>query len=446
MSNIKTFVLDTNILLHSPNAVYGFDDNEVIITGTTLQELDKFKSYHDEKGYNARETCRILEDLRTKGDLLTGVRLDNGGLVKVEPDGINEDNLPKGYSITVPDNRIISTTLTLKKKSNVNVILVTNDVSMRINASVCGLDVESYRNDHISTDENYTGRRIIITGKDVIDDMYRQGFVDAGYLYKEYGISQINENEFLTLKSENTSALGQYRNGMVRKISDTPKVFGVKPKNSAQKFFLEALLTPAEEIPLVIGIGPAGCAKTFLSLAGGLESYYDGTYDRILITRNNVTADADFGYLPGSIDEKMTPLIAPFLDNLESLLRGNSKEEPDQIQMQIDDMFLTKTLDICPLAYMRGRSITNSFLIVDEAQNATKSQIRDIITRAGQGTKIVLLGDPNQIDNHLLDKWNNGLIWAAEKMKDSALCAQITFNESESVRSKLATEAIKFLK
>lgn len=142
----------------------------------------------------------------------------------------------------------------------------------------------------------------------------------------------------------------------------------------------------------------------------------------------------------------MTPLIAPFLDNLESLLRGNSKEEPDQIQMQIDDMFLTKTLDICPLAYMRGRSITNSFLIVDEAQNATKSQIRDIITRAGQGTKIVLLGDPNQIDNHLLDKWNNGLIWAAEKMKDSALCAQITFNESESVRSKLATEAIKLLK
>lgn len=443
----KTFVLDTNILLHSPNAIYGFDDNEVVITSTTLQELDKFKSYHDEKGFNARESCRILEELRTKGNLTEGVKLDNGGILKIEPNGVDESNLPQGYSISVPDNRIISTALSLKKKSDIgtSVILVTNDVSMRINASICGLDVESYRNDHISADDTYTGRREMIVGSNIINDMYKQGFVDANYILREYCTPDFCENEYVILKSNQNSVLGQYKNGVIHRVKEVSNVFGVNPRNAAQNFFLSALLAPTDEIPLVIGIGPAGCAKTYLSLAAGLDAQYSNQYDRILISRNNVTADADFGYLPGDLDDKMTPLLAPFLDNLESLLRGNTKEDRDQIQMQIEDMFLTKVLDICPLAYMRGRSITNSYLIVDEAQNATKSQIRDIITRAGQGTKVVLLGDPNQIDNHLLDRWNNGLVWAAEKMKNSPLCAQVTFNEHESVRSKLATEAIKCL-
>lgn len=441
----KTFVLDTNILLHSPNAILGFADNEVVITSTTLQELDKFKSYRDEKGFNARETCRTLEELRNKGNLIEGVPLDNGGLLRVEPNSIDANNLPKGYSLEVPDNRIISTALSLQKKSDSQVILVTNDVSMRINASVCGLDVESYKNDHISTDDTYTGRRTMLVGSNIINDMYKQNFVDAKYILREYCTPDFYENEFVALKSGQGSVLGQYKAGIIHRVKDISRVYGVQPRNAAQNFFLSALLAPPEEIPLVIGIGKPGTAKTFLSLAAGLDTQADNMYDRILITRNNVTADADFGYLPGDIDDKMTPLIAPFLDNLESLLRGNSKEDREQIQMQIDDMFETKTLEVCPLAYMRGRSITNSYLIVDEAQNATKIQIRDIITRAGQGTKVVLLGDPNQIDNHLLDRWNNGLVWAAEKMKNSPLCAQITFDESESVRSKLATEAIKLL-
>lgn len=208
-------------------------------------------------------------------------------------------------------------------------------------------------------------------------------------------------------------------------------------------------MQPVEKIPFVILKGPAGTAKTFLSLAAGLDQTYDdprhSRYDSILISRNNVMADEDFGYLPGELRDKMNPLLAPFFDNLESLLRKDSGEDKSNISMQIDDMIETGVIEICALAYMRGRSITNKFLIVDETQNATRSQIRDIITRAGAGCKVVICGDPEQIDAHNLDKLNNGLVFASEKMKGSPLCAQVTFNENESVRSELAKEAIKRL-
>lgn len=442
----KIYVLDTNILLHSPNAIFGFKENHVVITGTTLQEIDSKKSHSDEVGYNARETCRILEMLRKKGNLLKGIDLENGGKLFVEPDGVDEDNLPKGFSLKNPDNRIISSILSLKastRAKGIQVILVTNDISMKINASVCGIDVQSYKNDQLTTDEFYTGRKQIETTAKVINELYATKTAKASLFKNESFV----ENQFVTLKSGTQSALAQYKNEELHLMQFNKKTYGVTPKNEGQTYFLSALLAPAEEIPIVIGIGPAGCAKTFLSLAAGLDKTYDSkkerSYDRILITRNNVMSDADFGYLPGELEEKMTPLLAPFFDNLESLIRSNNKDmENNEIQNQIDYLCDTKIIDICPLAYMRGRSITNSYLIVDEAQNATRSQIRDIITRAGRGTKVVLLGDPNQIDNHLLDKWNNGLTYASEKMKGSSLCAQITFKESESVRSELATEAI----
>lgn len=443
--NRKTFVLDTNILLHSPNAIFGFDDNVVVITGTTLQELDSKKSYSDEIGYNARETCRILETLKGSGDYVTGIPINKEGLLMIESNGIDENNLPKGYSLNNPDNRIISAVLSLMKRykeKKIPVILVTNDISMKINASVCGIEVESYKNDHLTTDEFYSGRIQIEAPVQKINKLYADKKLDA----KSFGVDFV-ENQFVTLKCGQASALSQYKNGELHLIMQGKKTFGVTPKNEGQVYFLKALMAPAEEIPIVIASGPPGCAKTFLSLAAGLDKTYDSkqdrSYDRILITRNNVMSDADFGYLPGELEEKMTPLLAPFFDNLESLIRGNHKDmENNEIQNQIDYLCETKIIDICPLAYMRGRSITNSYLIVDEAQNATRSQIRDIITRAGKGTKVVLLGDPNQIDNHLLDKWNNGLTYASEKMKGSPLCAQITFKESESVRSELATEAI----
>lgn len=454
---VKAYILDTNILLDSPRAIFGFDDNTVIITGTTLQELDSKKTAPGELGFNARETCRIIEKLRLKGDLTAGVPMDNAGVFKVILNA-GQWHMPSGYSENKPDNQIINTVLDIKKNQGHmfnQVILVTNDISMRINASVCAAAcgfsdfVESYRNDHVSSTEMYTGKRELHVSKETIDYIYKNKMLPPEAIFRE-DIPEPVENEFFILQSDQSSALAVYRNHEL-KLIDTKALhpYHIQPKNASQTFALWALMQPVEEIPFVILKGPAGTAKTFLSLAAGLDQTYDSkthrSYDSVLISRNNVMADADFGYLPGELEDKMNPLLAPFFDNLESLLRGNSDEDRECISRQIEDMIDSGVIEICALAYMRGRSITNKFLIVDETQNATRSQIRDIITRAGAGCKIVICGDPEQIDAHNLDKLNNGLVFASEKMKGSPVCAQISFTEEESVRSELAKEAIKRL-
>lgn len=454
---VKAYILDTNILLDSPRAIFGFDDNTVIITGTTLQELDSKKTAPGELGFNARETCRIIEKLRLKGDLTAGVPMDNAGVFKVILNA-GQWHMPSGYSEDKPDNKIINTVLDIKKNQGHmfnQVILVTNDTSMRINASVCAAAcgfsdfVESYRNDHVSSAEMYTGKRELQVSKEAIDYIYKNKMLPPEAIFRG-DIPEPVENEFFILQSDQSSALAVYRNHEL-KLIDTKTLHPchVQPKNASQTFALWALMQPVEEIPFVILKGPAGTAKTFLSLAAGLDQTYDSkthrSYDSVLISRNNVMADADFGYLPGELEDKMNPLLAPFFDNLESLLRGNSDEDRECISRQIEDMIDSGVIEICALAYMRGRSITNKFLIVDETQNATRSQIRDIITRAGAGCKIVICGDPEQIDAHNLDKLNNGLVFASEKMKGSPVCAQISFTEEESVRSELAKEAIKRL-
>lgn len=454
---VKAYILDTNILLDSPRAIFGFDDNTVIITGTTLQELDSKKTAPGELGFNARETCRIIEKLRLKGDLTAGVPMDNAGVFKVILNA-GQWHMPSGYSEDKPDNQIINTVLDIKKNQGHmfnQVILVTNDTSMRINASVCAAAcgfsdfVESYRNDHVSSAEMYTGKRELHVSKEAIDYIYKNKMLPPEAIFRG-DIPEPVENEFFILQSDQSSALAVYRNHEL-KLIDTKTLHPchVQPKNASQTFALWALMQPVEEIPFVILKRPAGTAKTFLSLAAGLDQAYDSrahrSYDSVLISRNNVMADADFGYLPGELEDKMNPLLAPFFDNLESLLRGNSDEDRECISRQIEDMIDSGVIEICALAYMRGRSITNKFLIVDETQNATRSQIRDIITRAGSGCKIVICGDPEQIDAHNLDKLNNGLVFASEKMKGSPVCAQISFTEEESVRSELAKEAIKRL-
>lgn len=454
---VKAYILDTNILLDSPRAIFGFDDNTVIITGTTLQELDSKKTAPGELGFNARETCRIIEKLRLKGDLTAGVPMDNAGVFKVILNA-GQWHMPSGYSEDKSDNQIINTVLDIKKNQGHmfnQVILVTNDTSMRINASVCAAAcgfsdfVESYRNDHVSSAEMYTGKRELQVSKEAIDYIYKNKMLPPEAIFRG-DIPEPVENEFFILQSDQSSALAVYRNHEL-KLIDTKTLHPchVQPKNASQTFALWALMQPVEEIPFVILKGPAGTAKTFLSLAAGLDQTYDSkthrSYDSVLISRNNVMADADFGYLPGELEDKMNPLLAPFFDNLESLLRGNSDEDRECISRQIEDMIDSGVIEICALAYMRGRSITNKFLIVDETQNATRSQIRDIITRAGAGCKIVICGDPEQIDAHNLDKLNNGLVFASEKMKGSPVCAQISFTEEESVRSELAKEAIKRL-
>ena len=444
----KQYVLDTNILIQQPNSIFGFADNDVVITGTTLQELDRKKTAPGELGFHAREAIRIIDSFRHQGNYLDGIKMPNGGKFVIDPNGISEDKLPHGFSIDSPDNRIISSVLSRQSASKEPVILITNDVSMRINAIICGAEVQGYKNEEINEDESYSGRTDMILPDDEVDQLYKEGKL---LLQDE---SKLFPNEFVMVKSEvnpQKTALCRFRDHVLHLIyCEKLHPFGVTPRNAAQKFALEALCAPADEIPLVIMKGPAGCAKTFLSLAAGLDGTYDSRreslYHKVMITRNNILSDADLGFLPGTLEEKMNPLLAPFMDNLEVLLRGKCKEEdPHEIQMQIDDMISTGIVEICSMAYMRGRSIANSFLIIDEAQNATVGQILEVITRAGLGTKVVICGDPDQIDNAKLDRINNGLVFAAEKMKGSPLCAQITFEKEESVRSPLALEAAKRL-
>lgn len=456
----KTYVLDTNILMTSPNALFGFADNDVVITGTTLQELDAHKGDPGERGYNTRETVRLLESLRKQGSLIEGVKTWDGGCIMLEPDMVDASVLPTGYNIDVPDNRIIATVLKMgqSEKYQMPVILVTNDLSMKINASACGALVEGYRNESIesSSNEQYSGKRFIDTVTDEdIDSLYAAGKegVEAAFT----GADNLVENEYLIMKGSNKSAIGIHRNGRIYIVDakSVPAYRDIKPRNASQRMLMHALNAPVNEIPLVIAKGPAGTGKTMLAIACGLahtynklsrssSRYEDNDYDQILITRSNTISDNDLGFLPGDLEEKMSPLVAPFMDNMQTIFAGKEHDLATAKQ-QIDFVMERGFVRIEAVGYLRGRSISRSYLIVDEAQNLTVNQALEIVTRAGEGTKVVLLGDPNQIDARYLDKRNNGLVFTAEKMKGSPLCAQITFEEDEAQRSALCIEAAKRL-
>ncbi len=480
MKGPKNYVLDTNILLTSPRALLGFDDNNVILTGTTVQELDRKKTEAGEVGYNAREAIRLIEACREKGNLVDGVPLENGGKLYVKYLNIDETvvELPDDFSLANPDNRIILTILNMVQPGYMDgtdgtapAVLVSNDTSMRINASLFGIRVESYRNDHVaSRGRDYLGWRTVHARPGTVSMLNMDGQLaletravgvgmESGMLYVMPDEApdgqeppELCENEYLVIMEDDgkgnvRSALGMVRGGVVRIVDPCLFASGIRPRNTLQSFALDALLAPPEEIPFVILKGAAGSAKTLLSLAAGLDGTYGGDrYNRLLISRNNVTSDAEFGFMPGGIDDKMRLLLNPFFDNLDTILRSGGPETNEQVQMQIDDLFASRVIQVFPLAYMRGSSIPYSFLIVDEAQNSTRTQMRDIVTRAGEHTKVVVCGDPDQIDNHVLDRYNNGLVYAAERFRGSRYCAQLTFTEKECVRSELAMEALRRMK
>lgn len=453
---IKNYVLDTNLLLDNPNVIFGFKDNNVYITGTTLQELDHHKKDRGERGYNARECGRILAELSERyGNLTKGVPLPNEGKLFTMAHGVDESLLPKGFSITVPDNRIISACKWLEKnsKDKSKVILLSNDTYMRINASACGVQVQSVRNDRIE-DSNYTGHRtVILPDQYLIDLLYRQGTVEPKLLLERMREDEmaLTENEFITLQSGQSSALSVFRRGKIELIPHKPKhIYGdITPRNAMQNYALWALMNP--EIELVILKGPAGTAKTFLSLAAGLSQSYLGQrssedlYQQIMISRPNVEgSDPGFGFLPGDLDEKMAPLLASYYDNLEILINRTAKgKERLDVQKQIDDLFASGAIDICPLNYIRGRSLKEKYLICDEAQNANAQLIKAVVTRAGAGTKIIVAGDPDQCDAPHLDKYTNGLVYVSEAMKGAPNTVILRFGEEQCERSNLAKIAIE---
>lgn len=464
---IKNYLLDTNILMSSPSALFNFEDNNVWLCGTVLQELDKHKNDRGERGYNARESLRTIanliydaiEGIPTKEERLElvrdkGIDLGNGGKLFFEPDGVDITNLPKGYDITVPDNRIISSCIHMNKNQCKNnpVTLLTNDGGCFINSLVCGVNADNVKSEEIEY-IGYSGHlNLEIADWNFIETIHKNGKVEADKIPEirqlEYPLF---ENQFVTITCGNQSALTVYQKGYINKIPEITVHGDIKPLNKMQHYAMWALTNP--DIPLVILEGPAGTSKTFASLACGLHQLGMGNkrdsheiYDRVLISRPNAkTSDADFGYLPGTLEEKMGPLVASYMDNLEVIL-GDKDTPISDTREVIEDMMYRRFIELCPLYSIRGRSINNAYLICDEAQNASKKLIKDVVTRPCQNTKVIIAGDPSQVDNMLLDRRNNGLVYAKDCMKGSPLCAIIRFEPDHCVRSPLAEEAIKRMK
>lgn len=447
---MKQYVLDTNILIESPDAIFGFDDNLVCITMKTLEELDGLKKSSGDTGFNARKAIRNINSLKDcSGNYEAGLMMKKGGIFRILKKPVNIDSSTamrtiQGFDVNKPDNEILFTII-VSLSSEYENILITNDVSMQVKAELLGIKTQSYHNLRVN-ETGYRGTKYFdITNWQTIEELYKNGNYICVETIPELKDEGFVENEYVCLKCGNMKAYTVYRDKKLFVIDPkTLKPCNINAKNDSQKFALHALMAPSEKIPLVILKGPAGSAKTFLSLAAGVDQTYDGKYGKIIITRANVLADKDIGYLKGSLEDKMNPLLAPFYDNLESILRclnGGEKEANDQIQMQIEDMKESGILEIASLAYMRGRSLNEAFIIVDEVQNMSPLQVLTLVTRAGMGAKVVLCGDLDQIDAPNLDRENNALAYVSEKMKNSPLCAQITFNQDECVRSPLAWEA-----
>lgn len=453
MATKKTYLLDTDILLHFPYAINAFDEHDVVITDTTLGALSNKADHAVEYGSTATDAIRIIENLRRKGNLITGVSM-----------GENKGNF-RVVSMTAPNGSVsmlgryeyTSTDKVLFVCKNLDCdpkpILVTNNTLTLVKAELMGIAAEDFRADRVNAEDmRYTGRKVLYCSKNDMDAFYRDGHMSLEAAYDEsatvgtkgYRLSmQINEFCVLRAYDGSSSALGRFDGKHIVKLVYEGKTpYNVKPKNVGQVFALEALLSDVNTAPLVILKGAAGTAKTFLALAAGLSGTLENAqYRKILVCRPNVKFDSDIGFLKGTEEDKIGPLMRPVMDNLELLTASSGKRnEPTNYA---EDLFAHGTVVAQALAYMRGRSIADTYIIIDEAQNMTPTQAFGIISRVGAGTKVVLLGDPAQIDAPYLDSRNNGLCFAAERMKGNPLCWQMTFEKDECVRSPLALAAIK---
>lgn len=453
---IKFYVLDTNVLLQSPEALFAFSDNHVVLPIVVLEELDNMKKAEGELGANARKAIRLLEELRRQGDLRRGVPLQEGGVLSVETN-CKDVELPPELPESKADNRILQVLKGLSGRDGREAVLVTKDLLLRLKAQVLGIRAEDFTAEQVHrSSEQYRGRCRVYAPEASFKEFKKKGVrTEEVYQVDEAGEiirPELFENEFVVLVSdqnEKKTQLGRVEQGVIRKLEyrkSTP--YGISPRNAGQYFLQEALMQPADKAPLVIVKGMAGTSKTFYSLAVGLEKLLNhptGEYRRILVCRPNAQFDEDIGFLPGDEQEKISPLMRPIMDNLEQLIDSNQEtryQDEAELQDKIAEIFDRGLIQTEALNFIRGRSIVKTYLIIDEAQNMTPNQAKGIITRAGEGTKIILLGDPMQIDRSFLDERTNGLSYAAEHMKGSPLCWQLTMSAEECERSALAMDAI----
>ena len=443
---LKTFILDTNVLLHDSSAIFGFEDNDVVIPIYVIEELDQFKKDLSELGRNARTVSRTLDQLRAEGDLVQGVPLPGGGALRV---AFTKNQLPPEYSNThAMDNSILATALDLKQRETERrVVFVTMDTNLRIRAEAAGVHAEDYDRDHIDISELYTGWFELRVPDAMIDELYESDSVSLAAVEAERdGQEPLYENEYLLLRGHNNAShaalcrcdVAEGRLVQLPRLRDG--VWGIKARNKEQHFALDALTR--DEVCLVTLVGKAGTGKTLLAIAAGLARTTDAeAYHRLLVSRPIFPLGRDLGYLPGSVEEKLNPWMQPIYDNLELLLnlsrgdRKNSRSYRELVDLGI--------IQIEPLTYIRGRSIPNQYLIVDEAQNLTPHEVKTIITRAGEGTKMIFTGDPYQIDNPYVDSVNNGLTYVVRRFKEQRIAAHITLTKGE--RSELAELATNLL-
>ena len=436
----KTYVLDTNVLLHDPQALFRFEENDLVIPMTVIEEIDHFKKDLSEIGRNARQFSRLLDSLREKAKLVEGVELESGGKLQVVLySEAALKRLPPELRYDHGDNRILAVAVELRDKCDCPVIFVTKDTNLRIKADVVGLTAEDYESDKISIDELYPGTAEVLVDGSVVDRFYGQGFVDLDL--------ELYPNQCLTLVDEanpSHTALARYQHGLRRAVplQRAPKegIWGIHARNREQQFAFDLLLN--EEVQLVTLVGKAGTGKTLLAIAAGLlKSTDEGRYNRLLVSRPVFPLGRDLGFLPGDIKEKLSPWMQPIFDNVELLL--GAVEERGKRKRGYKELVDLGILEIEALTYIRGRSIPRQYMIVDEAQNLTPHEIKTIVTRAGEGTKIVLTGDPYQIDNPYVDSASNGLTYVVEKFKAQEIAGHVTLTRGE--RSNLAELAANLL-
>lgn len=427
---MKTFVIDTNVLLYDPEAFMKFEENEVVIPVTVLEELDKMKRIPGELGRNARLAFRMLDALRTKGEgnLNKGIKLPSGTIVRIALE-MKPDN-SYSFSLSINDNKIILTAYLLQK-NGAKVVFVSKDFAARIKAEAIGLEAEDYENLKVAYDSIYKGIRKIETSKHDIDVFYKDGWLEDQNLNPK-------PNEYFILTSpENSSAVGKHdpRKGQLEPLLKTGPIWGIKPRNVEQRCAVDLLLR--DDIKLVSLIGQAGTGKTLLALACGLRKVFDeNLYTRILVSRPVVPLGRDIGYLPGTKEEKLINWMQPIYDNLEILCQSvhDSKDTINWVKDRVEMEAVT---------YIRGRSLPKMYIIIDEAQNLTPHEVKTIVSRAGEGTKIVLTGDPTQIDNPYLDKDSNGLTNVVGKFSDQTIYGHMFLEKTE--RSELAALAAEIL-
>lgn len=430
----KIFVIDTNVLIHRPDAFLSFRDSEVVIPIWVFEELDKLKRDHAGRGRSARQAIRYVNDFSKKGSLQKGVKLPSGGILRV---GLAQSNrIPRELASETMDNKIISCALALKQEGH-DVFFVSKDINARIKAAVMGLHAVDYEKNKVNMERLYEG---------VVEAPLRQedigGFQASGRL--AWDERPLAPNQFVLFKEKSagkTRHIGRWMDdqGLLKYVESWQEpVMGIKPLNVRQRMAFELLLD--DDIPLVTMVGIAGTGKTLLALAAALKkTLEEKQYVRVLVSRPIIPMGQDIGYLPGAKQAKMTHWMQPVFDNLELIIESAKQQN----LKSIDQLLNNKVIEIEALTYIRGRSLPRQFIIIDEAQNLTPHEVKTIVSRAGDGTKVVLTGDPYQIDSPYLDADSNGLTYLVETFKGQGLAGHVSLAKSE--RSALAELAAELL-